>query len=1089
MKQISLVVTAIALTVIAQTFHGAQAQAPRDRAAEPSFAEPGISPDGATIAFVSGGDIWEVAARGGDARLLVSHAATESRPLYSPDGKRLAFTSTRTGNGDVYVLTLATGDLARLTDDDAMDQVSGWSPDGRFVYFSSGSHDMSSMLDVYRVSIEGGMPLALAGDRYTTEYFGVPAPSGDTVAITARANASAQWWRKGHSHLDESEIWLVTNQRYEPVTKGGAKDAWPMWDSAAKTLYFMSDRSGAQNIWSAPASAGSGAAKAITSFKDGHVLWPSITADGKTIAFEREFAIWTVSTASGQAREVPIALRGAPASAAVDHHTFTDQIRELALSPDGKKIAFIVHGEIFSASAKDGGEALRLTNTAGEEAELAWSPDSRKLAYRSDRDGTNHLFVYEFAAERETQLTSGSGRDDQPRYSPDGRWIGFERDSRELRVIDPASKQEKLVATGAFDVPPMPDQRDFTWSPDSKSIAFTTTGARGFTNVSVATVDAGPSSAKPVTFLANAFSGSVSWSPDATFLIYATGQRTEPGQAIRIDLVPRTPKFREDQFRDLFKEEQPKSRPPDQPKPPAETTTAPAATSLPARVTTPPRVDIVFDDIRRRASVLPVGVDVEGLSISPDGKSLLLTGAAADQRNLYVYSLDELSKEPAIARQLTSTPGSKTSAWFTPDSKEVVYLDRGRVFNVTLEKREPKSIAVSAELDVDFSREKLESFRQAWTYLRDQFFDEQMNGVDWNAARTAYEPRIRGARTPDEMRRIISLMLGELNASHMGISAPAGETQTSTGRLVADFDRAEYESAGRLRITNVVPLGPAALAGIRPGEYLVRVQGQAIGPRVNLDALLSHTIDRRVPVAVASGPSAAPRDIVVKPVNQTTEKGLRYRQWVEQRRDYVAKASGGRLGYVHMYDMSATALAQLMIDLDAENQSRDGVVIDVRNNNGGFVNVYAIDVLSRRGYFNMLRRGFDTVSSRSLLGQRALERPTILVTNQHSLSDAEDFTEGYRTLKLGKVVGEPTAGWIIYTGTVPLIDGSNLRMPSFKIFASDGTPMEMHPRPVDIPVTRPVGESYSGKDVQLDTAVAELLKQVGPPRTRTTAQP
>jgi tricorn protease len=178
-----------------------------------------------------------------------------------------------------------------------------------------------------------------------------------------------------------------------------------------------------------------------------------------------------------------------------------------------------------------------------------------------------------------------------------------------------------------------------------------------------------------------------------------------------------------------------------------------------------------------------------------------------------------------------------------------------------------------------------------------------------------------------------------------------------------------------------------------------------------------------------------------------------------------------------------------MIDLDAENQSRDGVVIDVRNNNGGFVNVYAIDVLSRRGYFNMLRRGFETVSSRSLLGQRALERPTILVTNQHSLSDAEDFTEGYRTLKLGKVVGEPTAGWIIYTGTVPLIDGSNLRMPSFKIFASDGTPMEMHPRPVDVPVTRPVGESYSGKDVQLDTAVAELLKQIGPPRTRTTAQP
>ena len=208
---------------------------------------------------------------------------------------------------------------------------------------------------------------------------------------------------------------------------------------------------------------------------------------------------------------------------------------------------------------------------------------------------------------------------------------------------------------------------------------------------------------------------------------------------------------------------------------------------------------------------------------------------------------------------------------------------------------------------------------------------------------------------------------------------------------------------------------------------------------------------------------------------------------MEQKREYVAKASGGRLGYVHMFDMSAGALSQLHVDLDADNHARDGVVIDVRNNNGGFVNVYAIDVFARRGYFNMLSRGLPSVSSRTLLGQRALERPTILVTNQHSLSDAEDFTEGYRTLKLGKVVGEPTAGWIIYTGGITLIDGSVLRMPGTKIFASDGTPMEMHPRPVDVAVRRPVGESYTGKDVQLDTAVAELLKQIGASGTKTTA--
>ena len=344
----------------------------------PSFAEPGISPDGATIAFASGGDIWEVPARGGDARLLVSHPATESRPLFSPDGTRLAFVSTRTGAGDVYVLTLATGDLRRLTFDDAAELVTGWSPDGAFVYLTSNSHDVSGMLDVYRVGAEGGTPMPVASDRYTTEYFASPSPDGNTLAITARANAGSQWWRKGHSHLDESEIWLVRGTKYEQVTKGGAKDAWPMWAAGGKGLYFMSDRSGAQNIWSTGAAV-LGAAKPLTTFKSGRVLWPSISKDGKTIAFERDFGIWTVDTAGGQAREVAIALRGAPAAAAIEHRTFSDQIQELAVSPDGKKAAFVVHGEIFSASAKDGGDAVRVTATAGEEGELTWAPDSRRL--------------------------------------------------------------------------------------------------------------------------------------------------------------------------------------------------------------------------------------------------------------------------------------------------------------------------------------------------------------------------------------------------------------------------------------------------------------------------------------------------------------------------------------------------------------------------------------------------------------------------------------------------------------------------------------------------------------------------------------
>jgi len=239
-------------------------------------------------------------------------------------------------------------------------------------------------------------------------------------------------------------------------------------------------------------------------------------------------------------------------------------------------------------------------------------------------------------------------------------------------------------------------------------------------------------------------------------------------------------------------------------------------------------------------------------------------------------------------------------------------------------------------------------------------------------------------------------------------------------------------------------------------------------------------VNKRVALSFSTAADGTGKhEVVVKPVSTGAEKNLLYRQWVETNRAYVEKVSGGKLGYVHLPDMGSGSLAQLYVDLDVQNQGRQGVVVDIRNNNGGFINPYVIDVLARRGYLNMTARGEWTVPGRSNLGQRALELPTILVTNQHSLSDAEDFTEGYRSLKLGKVVGEPTAGWIIFTWGANTFDGTSVRLPRQRITGNDGKDMELNPRAVDIPVTRPIGETYTGRDSQLDAAVKELLSEIG----------
>src|SRR5664280_469682 len=273
---------------------------------------------------------------------------------------------------------------------------------------------------------------------------------------------------------------------------------------------------------------------------------------------------------------------------------------------------------------------------------------------------------------------------------------------------------------------------------------------------------------RQISFLANTNGGTVLWAPDGTYILFDTNQRTENNNIARIDLVLKTPRFREDRFRDLFRD-----TPPTTPTPPRTQDAARPDARPPAAERTPAKpAEIAFDGIRNRLSILQTGLDARLQQISPDGKTLLLTASAARQQNLYTFPMDELATEPPVARQVTSTSGAKTGAQFSPDGREVFYLEQGRITIATLETRLSRPHAVTAEMDVDFEQEKTEVFAEAWRYLNDNFFDPKFNGVDWKGVRERFAPHVAGAGTPDELRRVLSLMLGELNASHMGISAP-----------------------------------------------------------------------------------------------------------------------------------------------------------------------------------------------------------------------------------------------------------------------------------------------------------------------------
>lgn len=1065
-------------------------------APKPTLAEPSLSSDGAEIAFVSGGDIWTVPAAGGTASMLVTDSATEGRPLYSPDGRELAFTSTRAGAANVYVLTLATGKLRRLTFSDANEQLDGWSRDGRWIYISGPSNDVARQNDVYRVAATGGTPLEVSRERYLNEFNSAPSPDGQSIALMAKGISSTQWWRNGHSHIDEAELWLkpvAANAPYRRLLGATSKRLWPMWGADGRTLWFMSDEGGTENIWRMPVDGG--AAQQVTKFTDGRVLFPSIAYDGRSIVFEREFEIWKLDVATGAVAKVPVALRGAPAAAG-ERRLVETSFRSMSVSPDGKKLAVIAHGEVFAAPAKDGGQAQRLTETAGAETDLAWSPDSRRLAYVAERGRASQVMEYDFAAQKERPLTPASDFDAAPAYSPDGKMLAYVHGTRQVRVIalGAGAGRDTVLFEGALD---RNDGSKLAWSPDSKWLAFGVTDRKSFRNVWVAPAAGGE--AKPISFLANGNAADqIAWSADGKYVVFDSGQRSEPVKMVRVDLLPNTPKYREDAFRELFKATPPgaptttKADPKD--KAPAARPSASegeakaeedAKDDVPAPKGKTPVVRIVFEGIRERATFIPLGGSAEEPVISPDGKTLVYRARQGDQQNLFSYSLDELAKEPPAGQQLTGGRRPKRDYAFGPDSKQIYYLDGGRVSATPIDTPKPRFIDVTGEMVVRFEAEKQVVFDEAWSTLNRAFYDEKFHGQDWTALRDRFEPFAQGAQTPDELRRVINLMIGELNASHSGINRPTegfgAQPASRVGDLGLRFDREAYEAGRGLVVREVISLGPADIEGsIRPGDVLTAVDGKPAGAGINLDALLLDRAGKRTVLTVASG--GASRQAVVRPVAPGIAAGLLYRHWVNDRRAYVEKASGGRLGYVHILDMSADSLDQLYIDLDAQNQGKDGVVIDVRNNNGGFINGYVLDVFSRRNFLTMTPRGLFGVPSRQNLGQRALGSPTILVTNESSLSDAEDFTEGYRYLGLGKVVGVPTAGWIIYTGGQSLIDGSTVRVPFIRIQGADGKDMELNPRPVDITVERPLGETLSGKDSQLDAAVAELLKGLGPKR-------
>ncbi|MDA0747471.1 MAG: S41 family peptidase, partial [bacterium] len=992
----------------------------------PHLHSPALSPDGGRLFFVYSGDIWSVSAGGGEAYQITSHVGYDRAPRFSPDGRQVVFESNRTGNGDLYVLDLESGDVRRLTHFGGGDALGDWSPDGAWLYFSSRRDGLSG--GIFKVPVQGGTPIEVVCDPREAHSQPVLSPDGKTLALV---NDGTPLWRKGPHPALASSIWTVSEAAgstdYRRVTTYAGRNNNPMWAPDGKTIYFISDEGGTENIW-AVGDDGS-QRRPLTQFEEGRCLRASVSRDGRRIAFDRVGEIWLLDLESGEAGPVEIRVRADQKINPKTHRTFTNGLDEFSLSGDGKKVLFGVHGELFAAPSKgeEVYDAIRVTESSFREFMADWRPDSRAAVYLSDRFGNYELFEYDFVERAERQLTEDPEVQKYlPRYSPDGKWIAYLHGREEIRLIERETGTVRPFIHNAL-FTGVASSVSFAWAPDSQWIVFVARDQNFFNNLYVQRLD--ETEARQITFLSQVGTGAPLWSPNGKFIVFTTQQYRTQGQLARVDLTPVLPVFKEDEFEKLFEDEEDELEegtpgdPEEQEEDEDEPQDAGASEVVNGGEDAEEKgvkqegesIEIVFEGIKRRLQLLtPLEMNAAALAICPDGKALVFRSAVTGRDNLWHLLLED-AKQSEPPRQLTDTRGEKGRVCFTKDGKKIFYMDGGEIVGRDFPGGKTKKLRVRAELDVDFHVEKRQIFQEAWTLIRDHFYDPNFHGVNWEAVRDRYMPLAAGVQVQDDLLDILNLVVGELNGSHLG--AGRSGAGVHDGYLGLTFGRVAQE-AGRFEVVGVLPDGPCDVIAqpVVAGEVLTAIDGQMLNGGINFWERLQHKVGKKVRLTLEL-PGGETREADVRPVGAGAISDLAYRNWVYGNAAYVDRVSGGRLGYVHIRAMGLEDLHQFLIDLDTEAHSREGVLVDVRYNGGGHIATFILDVLAKRDFVRSSYRGKITTSSANLSGDRILNKPTVLLTNEHSGSNAEMFSEGYRRLGLGKVVGTPTMGAVIWTGT------------------------------------------------------------------------
>ncbi len=1030
---------------------------------------PAPSPNGKLIAFSWQGDIWIVGSEGGAARRLTAHPATERHPVWSHDGTLIAFASKRHGNQDIFVVPAdASSAPLRLTHASTPDIPHDFSPDGTAVLFSSNRAESVKWGDqLWLVPVAGGTP------ELAQEAFGKNAtysPDGSTLAFV---RGETKWFRRGYRGAASRDLWLrEAGGDYRRLTDFDGTDDHPMW-LGGDSIAYLSSRTGRKNLFRVDLR--SGRAEQLTDHEGSAVRFPRAAGDGSLIAYEFEDAIYTIPPDGGEPRRLRIDVPPDPVKNTVVRTVDTADADELAVSPDGKLAAVVVAGDIFVTavtSKEDQKIAMpptaRVTSTPARERDISWSPDGSSLLFTSARHGDDDVYLavpadpdtpwaesFEFDLAR---VTASPDEEHGATFSPDGKRIAFVRGPGTLIVV-PRGGGAQTVLLDHWSEP------DYDWSPDGRWIAFSTPDEHFNSEVWIVPSAGGT----PYNLSRHPDDDQAPrWSPDGRRLVWTAKRVADTYDVWGVWLTREDHERAPADWLKLWKSNGEDG---------GDGEDGAGATA------DPPAVEIDFEGLWERAAPITGLKGDEGEArVSPDGKAVIFTAEHEGERDLYTVRWDGEELE-----RLT-TEAEPEQYVFGPEGKEVFFLDdAGSISRVGRDGTPGDPVPFEARYEVDLRERRAAVFDEAWRALNLFFYDPDFHGVEWLEQREKYRPWALEASTAEDFADIVNLMLGELNASHMGYYPPGTRGPSRlpgdrTGWLGVTFDPAAGDPG--LLIDEVLPDSPASRTdvGVAAGDRLLAVNGVEVDSTTNVFSLLVDTEGQRIRLAILGG-DGVERDVVLEPVGFREQRRLRYEEWVRERRRLVEEWSGGRLGYIHIQGMNIPSFEEFERGLFAAAEGKEGLLIDVRSNGGGWTTDYLMAVLMVQRHAFTVPRGADPsirAYPQSRLPLAAWTRPAAAICNQDSYSNAEIFSHAFKSLERGPLVGAPTFGAVISTGGMRTLDGALVRLPGRGWFvAPTGANMENQGAVPDVVVWQPPAEDRSKtEDTQLRRAVAVLLENL-----------